>query len=195
MVKVALGRPRLRRRSLLRLPLCLLCCTIMLLPYSAEANVNDDRYDGNIFPLYAGNGSIVPPRVSLKQSLARSDRPTVLGFYLDDSQDCKQYASVWSAVDAYYGRAVDIILLSVDSFLPQDEYSPTEPPYYYSGIIPQTVIFNQAGEDVLSVTGDTPFEILDNALRRVFNLEPRPESVKLRRRSVNEQNLELVPEP
>jgi hypothetical protein len=27
----------------------------------AYAGLNDDHYDGNIFALYAGNGSIVPP--------------------------------------------------------------------------------------------------------------------------------------
>ena len=35
----------------------------------AWAGLNDDNYDGNIFALYAGNGSIVPPRFSLAQSL------------------------------------------------------------------------------------------------------------------------------
>jgi hypothetical protein len=180
-----------------RLILGSLCWVLVLglFPHAAMAKVNDDRYDGSIFPLYAGNGSIVPPRVSLKQALDRSDRPTVLGFYLDDSKDCKQYAAVWSAVDAYYGRAVDIILLSVDSFLPEGEHATTEPAYYYSGSVPQTVIFNQAGEPMLSVSGDTPFEVLDDTLRSIFDLEPRAESSKLRRRSVNEQNLELVPEP
>ncbi len=180
----------------LKCVIALLCCAIALCVFAspATANVGDDRYDGSIFPLYAGNGSIVPPRVSLKQSLERSDRPTLLGLYLDDSKDCKQYASVWSAVDAYYGRAVDIILISVDSILPKEEYTPNEPGYYYDGAIPQTAIFNKSGELVLSVTGDTPFEILDDKLRNVFELEPRSEPIKLRRRAVNEQNLELVPE-
>ncbi|MGK7888748.1 MAG: thylakoid membrane photosystem I accumulation factor [Leptolyngbyaceae cyanobacterium] len=196
-IKAIFGWQGQRRSLLLRVAICSLCCAVALslFPHAAAASVSDDRYDGSIFPLYAGNGSIVPPRVSLKQSLSRSDRPTVLGFYLDDSKDCKQYAAVWSAVDAYYGRAVDIILLSVDSFLPQPEYAVTEPGSYYSGIVPQTVIFSQAGDPVLSVTGDTPFEILDDTIRSLFDLAPRSETVKLRRRSVNEQNLELVPEP
>lgn len=180
-----------------KLGISLICLAIAFYAFvsPAAANVDDDRYDGSIFPLYAGNGSIVPPRVSLKQSLDRSDRPTVLGFYLDDSKDCKQYAAVWSGVDAYFGRAVDIILISVDSILPQQDYAPTEAGYYYSGVVPQTVIFNKSGESVLSVTGDTPFEVLDDVLRATFDLEPRSETVRLRRRSVNEQNLELVPEP
>lgn len=177
--------------------LCGLLCAVLIFslhPSSAWASVNDDRYDGNIFPLYAGNGSIVPPRTTLRGSLERSDRPTVLGFYIDDSKDCKQYSAVWSAVDAYYGRVADLILLSVDSIPPQDTYTPDEPGYYYHGIVPQTVIFNQEGEQVLDERGDTPFETLDDALRDVFDLLPRSESKELRRRTVNEQNLELVPD-
>ncbi|MBF2098511.1 MAG: thioredoxin family protein, partial [Gloeomargaritaceae cyanobacterium C42_A2020_066] len=56
---------------------------------AAEAGLKDDRYDGNIFALYAGNGSLVPPRVTLADALGRPDRATVLVLYLDDSQDCK----------------------------------------------------------------------------------------------------------
>ncbi|NET10956.1 MAG: DUF3656 domain-containing protein, partial [Symploca sp. SIO2B6] len=104
-------------------------------------------------------------------------------------------SAVWSALDAYYGRAADLILLSVDSIFPQDQYAPDEPGYYYRGVVPQTVIFNQVGEQLLNETGDTPFETLDDTLRDVFDLLPRSESKELRRRTVNEQNLELVPEP
>ena len=185
-----------RWRSLLRLIIGLILCWSMVfvsVPGSASASVSNDRYDGNIFPLYAGNGSIVPPRVSLQQSLKRSDRPTILGFYLDDSSDCKQYAAVWSKLDAYYGRVADIILLSVDSIVPQAEYSFEQPGYYYGGEIPQTVVFNQVGEVVLNVTGDTPFETLDNSLRVVFNRPLANESEKLQRQLMNDQNFELVP--
>jgi len=45
----------------------------------------DDRFDGNIFVLYGGNGSLVPPKVTLAKSLA-GDRPTLLVFYVDDSR-------------------------------------------------------------------------------------------------------------
>ncbi|NBD32643.1 MAG: thioredoxin family protein, partial [Cyanobacteria bacterium] len=37
-----------------------LACWLWLMP-SAIAGLDDDRYDGNIFALYAGNGSLVPP--------------------------------------------------------------------------------------------------------------------------------------
>ncbi|MFN6069202.1 MAG: thioredoxin family protein, partial [Pseudanabaena sp.] len=34
-----------------------------------QAKLTDDSYDGNIFALYGGNGSIVPPRITLDKSL------------------------------------------------------------------------------------------------------------------------------
>jgi len=37
---------------------------------TALASINDDRFDGNIFVLYGGNGSLVPPKVTLAKSLA-----------------------------------------------------------------------------------------------------------------------------
>lgn len=172
--------------------ICLLVL-ILALPTPAWASLNDDRYDGNIFPLYAGNGSLVPPRLSLALALERGDRPTVLGFYVDDSEDSKKYSTVWSTVDAYYGRAANLIFLSVDSIPPQESYTPTEPGYYYKGAIPQTVILTEDGEMVFSETGDVPYDKIDDTLREVFNLLPRSESEALKRRSFNEQNFELVP--
>jgi hypothetical protein len=41
----------------------------------ASANLQDDHYDGNIFVLYGGNGSLVPPRSNLAQSL-QINRPS-----------------------------------------------------------------------------------------------------------------------
>ena len=46
---------------------------------SASAVLEDDRYDGDIFALYAGNGAIVPPRSTLQNSL-KAGKPTVVVF-------------------------------------------------------------------------------------------------------------------
>jgi hypothetical protein len=161
-------------------------------PSTALANLNDDRYDGNIFPLYAGNGYLVPPKVTLAQSI-KSKNPTVLVLYTDDSRDCKNFAPVVSQLDAYYGRAADIIPISIDSIPFKDSYAPTEPGYYYKGLVPQTVLLDQSGKVVLSETGIVPFERFDDKLREIFDLLPRSESVELKRRAVNEINTELVP--
>ncbi|MBE9099870.1 thylakoid membrane photosystem I accumulation factor [filamentous cyanobacterium LEGE 07170] len=158
----------------------------------ASAGVNDDRYEGNIFPLYAGNGYLVPPRVTLKQSFDR-DTPTVLVFYIDDSRDCKKFAPVLSSVDAFYGRVVNIIPIDVDAIPVKDSYDRTEPGRYYKGLVPQTLVFDRSGEVILDEVGDIPYEKVDDVLREVFDLLPRNESVELKRREVNELNTELVP--
>ncbi|MEL6221354.1 MAG: thylakoid membrane photosystem I accumulation factor [Cyanobacteria bacterium J06627_8] len=178
----------------LLLAVTLLVSSLSLSVLPAHASLTDDRYDGNIFPLYAGNGSLIPPRVTLAQALERSDRPAILSFYVDDSSDCKQYSTVLTQLDAYYGRAADLIFMSVDSLPFKDDYTSTEAGYYYKGYVPQTLIFNQDGDVVLDEIGQVPFEKMDDILRKLFDLLPRSESVELKRRIVNEVNVELVPE-
>jgi len=156
----------------------------------ALADIKDDRFDGNIFVLYGSNGSLVPAKTSLANSL-KQRKPALLVFYLDDSSDCKQYAPVVSYLQAFYGRAVSFIPVNVDTIRPEVTYKPTEPGYYYSGRVPQTVLLNQAGEVVLNAKGNLPFEQVDDVLREVFDLLPRSESVELKRRSVNQFSTEL----
>lgn len=158
----------------------------------AWAGLTDDNYDGNIYALYAGNGSLVPPRVSLAQSIEMG-KPVVLNIYVDDSSDCKQFASVISQLQAPYGRAANFVPIMADSIPVKDSYDPTEPGYYFEGAVPQTVVFDASGKVVFNHVGITSYEAIDDALREVFDLLPRTESVELRRRPVNEVNSELVP--
>lgn len=169
----------------------LLSCLCLIGTPSALAGLNDDKFDGNIFALYAGNGSLVPPRVTLAESLRR-ERPSLLVFYLDDSRDCKQYAAVVSQLQAPYGRAANFVPINIDSLPLKSKYEPTEPGYYYQGLVPQTVLLDQKGKVVLNVTGQVPYEQVDDAFREVFDLLPRSESVELKRRAFNELNTELV---
>ena len=147
---------------------------------SALAGIDDDRFDGNIFVLYAGNGALVPPKVDLAMSLQRHT-PALLAFYLDDSRDCKEYALVISNLQAYYGREVDFIPVNVDTILPDRSYGAAEAPYYYTGAVPQVVLIDQQGEMAFNQTGQTPFEQVDDVLRQVFDLPPRSEAVELER--------------
>ncbi|MCS6814980.1 MAG: thylakoid membrane photosystem I accumulation factor [Cyanobacteria bacterium] len=158
---------------------------------TALAGLQDDRFDGNIFALYAGNGSLVPPRVTLADALQRHT-PTLLVLYVEDSSDCKQYSPVISQLQAFYGRALEFIPINADSIPPKASYDPTEPGYYYNGLVPKTVIFDRTGAIVLNEPGQLPFEKIDDILRQVFDLLPRSESVELRRRQVNEVNVELT---
>ena len=157
----------------------------------ALATINDDKYEGNIFILYAGNGSLVPPRLTLTESLKR-EMPTLLVFYVDDSSDCKQFSTVVSHLQSFYGRVTNFMPISVDTIPVKSSYSPQEPGYYYEGAIPQTVLLNQKGEVVFNQIGQVKFEAIDEVFRKVFDLLPRSESVELKMRSFNEFNSELA---
>ena len=177
------------RQFLLLVSLLLSLFTIFTQP--AFAGIDDDRYDGNIFVVYAGNGSLVPPQATLEQALAEH-KPAILAFYVDDSSDCKKYAIVISQVQAYYGKAVEIIPVDVDTIPEKKTYSTTEPGYYYAGGVPQVVLFNKTGDVILNEKGQVPYEKIDDEFRKVFDLLPRSESVELKRRSFNEFSSELA---
>lgn len=174
-----------------RFLLVLGCLFIIGMP-SALAGIKDDNFDGNVFVLYGGNASLVPPKVNLENSLRQRDRATVLVLYLDDCSDCKQYAPVISRLQAFYGRATNIIPVNVDTIPSKSSYAPTEAGYYYKGVLPQTVVFDRAGKVVLDKKGQIPYEEIDDRLREVFDLLPRSESVELKRRPVNEFSSELA---
>ena len=179
---------RLVRPGLL---LLLLGCLVLWEASPALAGLKDDRYDGEIFTLYAGNGSLVPPKFTLAEALKR-DRPTLLVLYIDDSSDCKAYSAVVSQVQAYYGRAADLLPVRLDGIAPKAAYDATEAGYYYKGVVPQTVLFDASGKVVLNESGTVPFETLDAKFREVFDLLPRTQTLDLKRRQVNEVTTELA---
>lgn len=169
-----------------------LVMTLMVIAQPVWAGINDDRFDGNIFALYAGNGSLVPARVTLAESMARS-RPALLVFFLDDSKDCKQFVDTISQLQRYYGSEADFIPVNVDTLPTTAVNNPDEVGYYYKGYVPQTVLLDQSGKVVLNEVGQVSYEAIDDTFRDVFDLLPRSESVELKRRSFNEFNSELVP--
>ncbi len=193
---------QLIRQVRLRLPLSLtkLVISLLILVASfsiwispASATIDDDRYEGNIYILFGGNGSLVPPRMDLATSLKR-EKPAILVFYVDDSSDCKQFSIEVTRLQEFYGRAASIIPVTVDSFIDKDQYTPEEPAYYYSGVVPETVILDQKGKVVYDGKGQVPYEEMDDVLREVFDLLPRSESQVLKRRSFNEFNSGMTQE-
>ena len=86
----------------------ILIVLIFLSPYKANASRDSDSYDGNIFPIYAGNGALVPPKTTLQESL-KNKRVAVLFFYLDDSSDSKAMAPIISGLDLIWRNNIDII--------------------------------------------------------------------------------------
>ena len=156
----------------------------------AFASLTDDRFDGTIYALYAGNGSLVPPKVKLTDSFKRK-KPALLVFYTDDSSDCKQFAIVVSNLQEYYGREADFMPIFIDSLPSETSPDITNPGHYYKGFVPQTVLLDQSGKVVYDAKGQVPFEEVDDAFRKVFDLLPREKSLPLKRRVVNELNIEL----
>lgn len=176
------------------------CCFLTIIMFNlllfgtpqALAALNDDKFDGNIFVLYGGNGSLVPARTPLAESLKR-EKPSLLVFYVDDSSDCKQYATVVSQLQEPYGREVNFIPVDIDILPSKPSEILTEAGHYYKGLVPQTVLIDQKGKVILDEVGQLPYEKVDDAFRQVFNLLPRSESTQLKRRIVNEINTELTP--
>jgi hypothetical protein len=165
-------------------------CSCLLI-YPASAGIDDDKYDGNVFVLYAGNGSLVPARISLADSL-KANKPALLVYYVDDSTDCKKYSTVISQLQAYYGKAASFIPVTVDSLALDRKYANTEAGYYYGGTVPQTVVIDKDGKVRLNEAGSLSFEKVDATMREVFDLLPRKDSIELKRRSFNEFNSELA---
>ena len=188
-----------RFRNLFKISLrfCIICLAVVTLSFgafgqdSAIASIDDDKYEGNIYILYAGNGSLVPPRIDLKESLKR-ETPSILVYYIDDSSDCKEYSFTVSRLQEFYGRAANIIPVTVDSLEIGKKYAKNEPGYYYKGTVPQTVILNGKGKVVFDESGQQPYTAMDDVLRKVFDLLPREESEQLVRRSFNEYNAEIT---
>ena len=124
----------------------ILIALIFLSPYKANASRDSDSYDGNIFPIYAGNGAIVPPQTTLQESL-KNKRVAVLFFYLDDSSDSKAMAPIISGLDLIWRNNIDIIALTTDDLQDKEKSDlRNDPNYYCNGLIPQTIILNSDGD-------------------------------------------------
>ena len=173
---------QLRRLGHLLLLLCivLICCGVWGTS-TASAGIDDDRYDGSIFALYASNGALVPPKVDLATSMQKH-RPALLMFYIDDSRECKQNALILSQLQAFYRNNVTFIPVSVDTLFPGVTYTPQQAPYYYNGsFVPQFVLIDQKGEVVLNTIGEIPYEPIDDVLRPMFELPDRPDTFEIER--------------
>ena len=152
--------------------------------YSAR---DTDSYDGNIYPIYAGNGSLVPPQSTLSESL-KNERTSVLVFYLDDSSTSKQFAPVVSGIKLLWSSSVDLIPLSIDELDNDDQKTYKDPGYYWHGKIPQTVILDGKGNVLLDEEGQVSFDKLNDAITKATGLN-KPD-FDLEVKSFNEYNSE-----
>ena len=152
--------------------------------YSAR---DTNSYDGNIFPIYAGNGSLVPPPSSLKESL-KNERTSVLVFYLDDSSTSKEFAPVVSGIKLLWSSSIDLIPLSIDELDNDKDKTLQDPGYYWHGKIPQVVILNGKGNVLLDKEGQVSFDEINDAITKATGLK-KPD-FKLTVKSFNEYNSE-----
>jgi len=144
---------------------------IFLSPYQANASRDTNSYDGNIFPIYAGNGAIVPAQTTLQESL-KNKRVAVLFFYLDDSSDSKAMAPIISGLDLIWRNNIDIIALTTDELQDKEKSDlPYEPNYYWNGLIPQTIILNGDGQIKFDQNGMINIDELNKVIGEIKGID------------------------
>ena len=177
--------------------LCLLLLTLLPLPrfglgpLQVQAALNTNSYDGNIYALYAGNGSLVPPRTTLGQAL-EAGRPVVIVYYLDDAAASKRYAAVVSELQRLWGNAVELMPLATDPLQNRADAGPTDPAHYWSGVIPQVVVLDGSGTVRLNATGQVELSKINAAVSAATGL-PLPQGDGQETTvSFNELNSEVI---
>lgn len=155
------------------------------------AALTTNSYDGNIYALYAGNGSLVPPRSTLEQALA-AHRAAVVVYYLDDASASKRFAPSVSEVQRLWGNNIELIPLAVDPLQNRPDQGSLDPAHYWHGRIPQVVVFNPDGEVLLDAEGQVSLGTINAAVSAATGIA-LPEGFKSSTLvSINELNAEVV---
>ena len=147
-----------------------------------------DSYDGNIFPIYAGNGSLVPPQTSLKESI-QNKRISILFFYLDDSADSKALAPVIAGLDLIWKNNIDIIPLTTDELQNKDFTDPLEEGFYWNGYIPQTIILDETGAVKFDKNGLLDLDEVNKVISEIKGIKLEDSSFTVE--SFNEYNSQI----
>ena len=164
---------------------------LMLIALPAQAIRETDSYDGNIFALYAGNGSLVPPAVTLADS-QQAGRTSVIVYYLDDSAVSKRFAPVVSELQRLWGRNIDLLPLTVDPLQGREATGPADPASYWHGLIPQVVVIGPDGRVMFDQEGQVPLKEINAGISEATGL-PAPELPSLDQEgSFNEVNIEVT---
>ena len=158
----------------------------------AGAIRDNDSYDGNIYALYAGNGSLVPPATTLEDSL-KSGRTAVIVYYLDDSAVSKRFAPVVSELQRIWMRSIDLMPLSTDPIQNRNSTLSTDPATYWRGTIPQVVVIGPDGRVVFDQDGQVPLQQINEAISAATGLDAPDLSAIDPGGSFNEVNIEVTP--
>ena len=168
-----------------------LVMVLLTLATPVQASLSSDSYDGNIYALYAGNGSLVPPASTLEESLAEG-RTAVIVYYLDDSAVSKRFAPVVSELQRLWGRSIDLLPLSTDPLQGRESLGAGDPATYWSGTIPQVVVIGTDGRVVLDQNGQVPLAAINDAISASTGL-PAPDLGRIDQEgSFNEVNIEVT---
>ncbi|AAP99914.1 MULTISPECIES: thylakoid membrane photosystem I accumulation factor [Prochlorococcus] len=165
--------------------LTLILSLVFLLVSPAFAARDTNSFDGNIFPIYAGNGSLVPPQSTIESSL-NNKRTSVIVFYLDDDANSKQFAPVVSGLKLLWTSSIDIIPLTTDELSRGMTDDITNPAYYWHGKIPQLVVLDGEGNILLDEEGQIPIEKINSAISLASGLEAPDFNISIK--SFNEYN-------
>ncbi|MAR07498.1 MAG: thioredoxin [Cyanobium sp. NAT70] len=171
----------------------LVCCSLalLLLVSPAFATRDTNSYDGNIYALYAGNGSLVPPASTLAESLD-AGRTAVMVFYLDDSADCKRFAPVVSELQRIWARSIDLMPLTIDPLLGRSANGASDPATYWNGRIPQVVVIGPDGRVLLDQDGQVPLDKINAVVSEATGF-PAPDDRAINPGgNFNEVNIEVT---
>ena len=158
---------------------------------AAQASLTSNSYDGNIYALYAGNGSLVPPRSSLAQALS-DHRTTVVIYYLDDDAASKQFSAVVSELQRVWLNSIELIPLVTDPLQNRGDAGPSDPAHYWRGQVPQVVVFNTEGRVIFDEQGLVDVDAINAAVSQATGI-PLPEGgTRSSTESFNELNSEVV---
>ena len=168
-----------------------LLAALLLVVAPAQAVLNDDRYDGNIYALYAGNGSLVPPENPLSDSLDQG-RTAVIIYYLDESAVSKRFAPVVSELQRLWGRSIDLLPLTIDPLQGREATGPADPASYWHGSIPQVVVIGPDGKVMFDQEGQVLLSDINVAISQATGI-PAPDLPSLDQEgSFNEVNIEVT---
>jgi hypothetical protein len=159
--------------------------------YPAQASLTSNSYDGNIYALYAGNGSLVPPRSSLAQAMA-DQRPAVVIYYLDDDAASKQFAAVVSELQRLWNRNIELIPLVTDPLQNRADTGPSDPAHYWRGVVPQVVVFNSQGKVIFDEQGAVSVDAINAAISQATGIALPEGGTRSSTESFNELNSEVV---
>ncbi len=159
--------------------------------YPAQASLTSNSYDGNIYALYAGNGSLVPPRSSLAQAMA-DGRPAVVVYYLDDDAASKQFAAVVSELQRLWNRNIELIPLVTDPLQNRADTGPSDPAHYWRGVVPQVVVFDSQGKVIFDEQGAVSVDAINASLSLATGIALPEGGTRSSTESFNELNSEVV---